>query len=62
MAPAALPRWAAPFDTGCKYGIQPLGDESLERARLEAGDLAPEVRESQPEDPRANLAWGRRWS
>lgn len=35
--------WDALFSTGALYGIQPLGDESLDRARLEAGFIAPEV-------------------
>ena len=35
--------WDALFDKGALYGIQPLGDESLEMARLEAGFLAPDV-------------------
>jgi len=35
--------WDALFSTGALYGIQPMGDESLEMARLEAGFLAPDV-------------------
>jgi aminomethyltransferase len=35
--------WDALFSTGAIYGIQPLGDESLDMARLEAGFLAPDV-------------------
>jgi aminomethyltransferase len=35
--------WDALFTTGALYGIQPMGDESLEMARLEAGFLAPDV-------------------
>ena len=39
-----------------------LAFPTLNQASFRPADLAPEVRESQPEDPRANLAWGRRWS
>jgi glycine cleavage system T protein (aminomethyltransferase) len=39
----ALPLWDHLFDTGGVYGIQPLGDESLDMARLEAGFIAPSV-------------------
>lgn len=39
----AEPFWDALFDKGALYGIQPMGDESLEMARLEAGFLAPDV-------------------
>jgi aminomethyltransferase len=35
--------WDELFATGGLYGIQPMGDESLEMARLEAGFLAPDV-------------------
>ncbi len=35
--------WDQLFSVGTIYGIQPLGDESLEMARLEAGFLAPDV-------------------
>lgn len=35
--------WDALFSTGALYGIQPMGDESLDRARLEAGFIAPDV-------------------
>jgi aminomethyltransferase len=35
--------WDKLFSTGQLYGIQPLGDESLDMARLEAGFLAPDV-------------------
>jgi len=35
--------WDALFATGALYGIQPLGDESLQMARIEAGFLAPDV-------------------
>ena len=35
--------WDDLFSTGQLYGIQPLGDESLDMARLEAGFLAPDV-------------------
>jgi len=35
--------WDALFDKGALYGIRPMGDESLEMARLEAGFLAPDV-------------------
>ena len=35
--------WDDLFSTGAVYGIQPLGDESLEMARIEAGFLAPDV-------------------
>jgi len=35
--------WDALFTAGELYGIQPMGDESLEMARLEAGFLAPDV-------------------
>jgi glycine cleavage system T protein (aminomethyltransferase) len=39
----ALLLWDQLFSTGRGYGIQPLGDESLDMARLEAGFLAPDV-------------------
>lgn len=39
----AEPLWDALFDRGALYGIRPMGDESLEMARLEAGFLAPDV-------------------
>jgi aminomethyltransferase len=39
----AEPLWDALFERGKVYGIQPLGDESLEMARLEAGFIAPDV-------------------
>ncbi|MEH6581385.1 MAG: aminomethyltransferase family protein [Halioglobus sp.] len=35
--------WDELFSKGLVYGIQPLGDESLDMARLEAGFLAPDV-------------------
>ncbi len=35
--------WDALFERGALYGIRPMGDESLEMARLEAGFLAPDV-------------------
>lgn len=35
--------WDALFTKGQVYGIQPMGDESLDMARLEAGFLAPDV-------------------
>lgn len=35
--------WDDLFDRGRVYGIQPLGDESLDMARLEAGFLAPDA-------------------
>jgi aminomethyltransferase len=35
--------WDDLFDRGGNYGIRPLGDESLDMARLEAGFLAPAV-------------------
>lgn len=35
--------WDQLFDRGKIYGIQPMGDESLEMARIEAGFLAPDV-------------------
>ena len=35
--------WDDLFSTGKLYGIQPLGDESLDMARLEAGFIAPDV-------------------
>jgi aminomethyltransferase len=35
--------WDDLFSTGRVYGIQPLGDDSLEMARLEAGFIAPDV-------------------
>lgn len=40
---AALEFWDALFATGALYGIQPLGDESLDMARLEAGYIAPGI-------------------
>jgi aminomethyltransferase len=44
LAPqAAEAFWDELFTTGRVYGIQPMGDESLEMARLEAGFLAPNV-------------------
>jgi glycine cleavage system T protein (aminomethyltransferase) len=44
IAPAdAEQLWDDLFSTGDIYGIQPLGDESLEMARIEAGFLAPDV-------------------
>jgi glycine cleavage system T protein (aminomethyltransferase) len=39
----AEPLWDALFDTGQLYGIQPLGEDSLDMARLEAGFIAPDV-------------------
>ncbi len=39
----ALALWDALFSTGKIYGIQPLGDDSLEMARLEAGFIAPNM-------------------
>ncbi len=39
----AIAMWDHLFDTGQVYGIQPLGDESLDLARLEAGFIAPDV-------------------
>jgi aminomethyltransferase len=39
----ALQLWDELFSKGQLYGIQPLGDESLDMARLEAGFLAPDV-------------------
>ncbi len=39
----AEPLWDELFDKGRLYGIQPMGDESLEMARVEAGFLAPDV-------------------
>ncbi len=39
----AEPLWDALFEKGALYGIRPMGDESLEMARLEAGFLAPDV-------------------
>ena len=39
----AEPLWDAMFEQGKVFGIQPLGDESLEMARLEAGYIAPDV-------------------
>lgn len=39
----ALKLWDALFSTGQLYGIQPLGDDSLDMARLEAGFIAPDV-------------------
>jgi len=39
----AVPLWDALFERGKVYGIQPMGDESLEMARLEAGFIAPDV-------------------
>ena len=35
--------WDQLFDRGKIYGIQPMGDESLDMARIEAGFLAPDV-------------------
>ncbi len=35
--------WDVLFERGALYGIRPMGDESLEMARLEAGFLAPDV-------------------
>jgi len=35
--------WDALFEKGALYGVRPMGDESLEMARLEAGFLAPDV-------------------
>lgn len=35
--------WDDLFSTGRVYGIQPMGDESLDMARLEAGFIAPDV-------------------
>ena len=35
--------WDELFTRGGVYGIQPMGDESLEMARVEAGFLAPDV-------------------
>ena len=35
--------WDDLFSKGEVYGIQPMGDESLEMARIEAGFLAPDV-------------------
>ncbi len=35
--------WDELFDKGYNYGIQPLGDESLDMARLEAGFISPDV-------------------
>ncbi len=44
MDPAdAEPLWDELFDKGQVYGIQPMGDESLDMARIEAGFLAPDV-------------------
>jgi len=39
----ALALWDQLFDTGYKYGIRAMGDESLNMARIEAGLLAPAV-------------------
>ncbi|NCF16653.1 MAG: aminomethyl transferase family protein [Haliea sp.] len=39
----AEPLWDALFEQGRVFGIQPLGDESLDMARLEAGFIAPDV-------------------
>ena len=39
----AEPLWDGMFELGKLYGIQPLGDESLEMARVEAGFIAPDV-------------------
>ena len=47
---------------GCFQCGTGLAFPTLNQASFRPADLAPEVRESQPEDPRANLAWGRRWS
>ena len=35
--------WDELFDKGYNFGIQPLGDESLDMARLEAGFISPDV-------------------
>ena len=35
--------WDELFDKGAEYGIQPLGEDSLDMARLEAGFIAPDV-------------------
>ena len=35
--------WDELFDHGRLYGIQPMGDKSLDMARLEAGFIAPDV-------------------
>ncbi len=39
----ALSLWDALFSVGIEYGIQPLGDSALDRARVEAGYLAPDI-------------------
>ncbi len=39
----ALPLWDDLFSTGANYGIQPMGTESLDLARLEAGFISPMV-------------------
>ncbi|WNC68843.1 aminomethyltransferase family protein [Thalassotalea nanhaiensis] len=39
----AIALWDALFSTGKIYGIQPLGDDSLGLARLEAGFILPEL-------------------
>ena len=39
----ALALWDALFDEGRLYGIQPMGEDSLDMARLEAGFIAPDV-------------------
>ncbi|MCP4466379.1 MAG: aminomethyl transferase family protein [Halieaceae bacterium] len=39
----ALDLWDALFEKGELYGIQPLGDNSLDMARLEAGFISPEL-------------------
>lgn len=44
LAPAdALQLWDVLFSTGQLYGIQPMGNDSLDMARIEAGFLAPDV-------------------
>ena len=39
----AIALWDALFSTGQIYGIQPMGEDSLDMARLEAGFIAPDV-------------------
>ena len=39
----AIALWDALFSTGQLYGIQPMGEDSLDMARLEAGFIAPDV-------------------
>ncbi|AQA18640.1 aminomethyltransferase [Halioglobus japonicus] len=39
----AVALWDALFSTGELYGIQPMGEDSLDMARLEAGFIAPDV-------------------